>query len=310
VGTCGDGIRVGTEPCDDGNTVSGDGCSATCTWETTAEVEPNGTTAQADVALPVITGNANITGAVTPTLDKDIFKVVVAATSVVRFETFDPTGYDCTAALIAAPMKMTLLDSGGVALKTDTSTSGIGNCAELTVLLSAGTYYVQVEKSTSGTIAGYFLQVRFQADDGSEVEPNDTRVTASPMPGRDMHVLGDHTVIADIDWYQLTLPVQASIRAEVIEGDVPTGAAPYNETCESNGIDSTLYLLNSAGTLLTSDGDTGRGYCSQIDGTGASSSNSSAHNLAAGTYYLRVESYDQTTATYNQFKYHLSVVAR
>jgi cysteine-rich repeat protein len=31
--TCGDGIATGAEACDDGNTVSGDGCSSTCTLE-------------------------------------------------------------------------------------------------------------------------------------------------------------------------------------------------------------------------------------------------------------------------------------
>ena len=307
---CGDSVKSGSETCDDGNTMSGDGCSATCAWETTAEVEPNGTTAQADVALPVITGNANITGAITPTTDKDLFKVVVAATSVVRFETFDPSGTDCTAAAMPASMRMTLLDSAGVTLKTDTVQSGIGLCPELTVLLSAGTYYIQVEKTSAGTVAGYFLQVRFQTDAGSEVEPNDTRLTATPMPGRDMHILGDHTVVTDVDWYQITLPSLMSIRAETIEGDVPTGPAPYNETCESNGIDSTIYLLNAAGAQLAINGDTGRGYCSQIDGTGAVPASPGAHDLAAGTYYLRVESYDTTVVAGNQFKYRLSVVAR
>lgn len=33
VGGCGDGIRAGAELCDDGNTTSGDGCTATCTLE-------------------------------------------------------------------------------------------------------------------------------------------------------------------------------------------------------------------------------------------------------------------------------------
>ncbi len=307
---CGDSVKQVGETCDDGNAVSGDGCSATCTWETTAEVEPNGTTAEADVALKVITGNTNITGAITPTTDKDLFKVVVAATSVVRFETFDPSGTDCTAAAMPASMRMTLLDSAGLVLKTDTSQAGIGLCPELTVLLSAGTYYIQVEKTSTGTVAGYFLQVRFQTDAGSEVELNDTRLTATPMPGSDMHILGDHTVVTDVDWYQITLPSLMSIRAETIEGDVPTGPAPYNETCESNGIDSTIYLLNAAGTQLATNGDTGRGYCSQIDGTGASPANTGAHDLAAGTYYLRVESYDTTVGAANQFQYRLSVVAR
>ena len=35
-GTCGDGEVTGSEQCDDGNTVSGDGCSSTCTTESTS----------------------------------------------------------------------------------------------------------------------------------------------------------------------------------------------------------------------------------------------------------------------------------
>ena len=31
---CGDGVTLGSETCDDGNILSGDGCSATCTVET------------------------------------------------------------------------------------------------------------------------------------------------------------------------------------------------------------------------------------------------------------------------------------
>ncbi len=52
---CGNGLREPSEQCD-GNAVSGDGCSATCQWETVAEIEPNGTVAEADAALPIITG--------------------------------------------------------------------------------------------------------------------------------------------------------------------------------------------------------------------------------------------------------------
>ncbi len=41
VGACGNGLQDGEE-CEDGNTMSGDGCSAACTFEATAsEVEPN-----------------------------------------------------------------------------------------------------------------------------------------------------------------------------------------------------------------------------------------------------------------------------
>src|SRR5690348_5757258 len=36
--TCGDGFVEGTEECDDGNTTSGDGCSATCQLENTSAI--------------------------------------------------------------------------------------------------------------------------------------------------------------------------------------------------------------------------------------------------------------------------------
>src|SRR5437899_6093868 len=36
--TCGNGVVEGTEECDDGNTVSGDGCSASCQLENTSAI--------------------------------------------------------------------------------------------------------------------------------------------------------------------------------------------------------------------------------------------------------------------------------
>src|SRR5207247_10529511 len=36
--TCGNGVVEGTEECDDGNTTSGDGCSATCQLENTSAI--------------------------------------------------------------------------------------------------------------------------------------------------------------------------------------------------------------------------------------------------------------------------------
>ena len=39
---CGDGIQAGTEVCDDGNTISGDGCDSTCNVEAGMECWGNG----------------------------------------------------------------------------------------------------------------------------------------------------------------------------------------------------------------------------------------------------------------------------
>ncbi len=303
---CGDSVKQTAEQCDDGNAVAGDGCSATCQWETIAEVEPNNTTANADTNATnnpqfLINSNRNITGAMTGTTDKDIFKVVIAANNtVIRAETFDSSGLDCRT---AAPYSMSahnlrILNSAGTTIVSDTASSGIGTCASLAYRLDAGTYYIQVDKTAA--LAAYFLRVWFPAGNGSEVEPNETYATATADAGRTTHIFGGHQVATDTDYFAITVVAGASIRVETIEGDT-------SETCESSGIDSTISFYGPTGTLITSDGDTGRGFCSQLDGTGSTSLNSGLHNLAAGTYYIAVTSYTTSATAGNQFNYRLVV---
>jgi cysteine-rich repeat protein len=302
--TCGSGVVTGNEQCDDGNTTANDSCDATCQWEKVAEVELNGTIAEADTnatnnPLLLINGTRNITGGITA-LEKDIFKVSVsAADTVVSFETFDSSGRDCVG---MTSTRLTLLSSTGTQLKQDAATAGISTCSELAVLLQPGTYYIQVDNSSGLAVPNYFLRTLFHKSNGSESEPNDTQLTANPDPGYATQIYGAHQVLTDTDWYSLTVPQGGSLRIETIEGDAV-------ETCESNGIDSTLALFDSAGMSLVTDTDTGRGWCSQIDGTGAAPVNANASNRAAGTYYIRVTS-NGTTGASNQFNYRLVVVVR
>ncbi|MEO5729012.1 MAG: DVUA0089 family protein, partial [Byssovorax sp.] len=306
--SCGDGTRAGVEQCDDSNTASNDGCSATCAWETIAEVEPNGTTAQADTALPAISGSTVVTGAITPTADLDIYKITVAAQTSIRFEIFDSSGFDCTT--FTAAMSLKLLTSTGAVITqdvpaSDTAASGISaNCPALVVAsVVPGTYYIQAQKTTAGTIAAYLLQVKYLTDLGNEVEPNDTRPQGTPMPGGDVVILGDHQASADVDYYAITFTSTKSIRAEVIEGDAL-------KSCDAKAIDSAIALFNAAGTSLVTDDDDGRGYCSAIDGTGATPRDSAAHNLAAGTYYLQVIKSSISTPPADVFNYRLAVTVR
>jgi hypothetical protein len=251
-----------------------------------------------------ITGASTvISGAVTPTGDKDIFKMTLAADGVVRMEVFDSSGADCTSANVPASMKLSLLNSAGTLIVADTVTSGIGNCPELMYNMTAGTYYVQVEKTASGTIAAYKLEVKIQTTKGNETETNDTVAASNGLPSSDVYIFGGHQVAADKDVFAINVPAGKSVRAEIIEG---SGA----ETCESLGIDSKIFLVNAAGTDLGSDDDSGRGYCSQIDGTGASPLHSYAHNLAAGTYYVRVEASGLCSGAGCQFDYRLAVTIR
>jgi len=79
---CGDGLVVGDEQCDDNNTISGDGCSATCTSELTitATAGPNGTISPAGV-IPAI-HHSEHTFEITPNPNHHIVDVVVDNVSV------------------------------------------------------------------------------------------------------------------------------------------------------------------------------------------------------------------------------------
>lgn len=265
-----------------------------------AEVEPNGTLVEADAALPIITSSTDITGAITPTGDLDIFRLSVAVQTVVNFEVFDSSGTDCTSANIPASTTLTLLDSAGTTLKSDT-TSGIGVCSSLNVPLAPGTYYIRLNKTTAGTIAAYVLKIHYLVDQGSETEPNDSIATANPLPSiPEQFIFGDRQVISDSDFYAVTLSETSSLRIETVEGD-------NTETCESNGIDSFIRLFNSSGVLLVSDDDDGRGFCSQIDGRGAVPVDAAAKNLAPGTYFIQVNGSGFCSGAACQFNYRLVV---
>jgi cysteine-rich repeat protein len=315
---CGDGFIDAPEVCDDSNMLGGDGCSSACQFEVQPEVEPNGTTAQADARAldptPVlITGDARVSGSINVVGDLDLFRIQLAAPQVVRFETFNSAGLDCG----GLTTTLRVLDSGGLLISTDAGlvnssyASGIGTgvvgqglCSALVLNLAAGTYYARVEETGGdGVIAAYQLQVKTLASAGSEAEVNNTLAQANVITGRDVFVLGGHQVISDTDFYAITVPQGGSVRAEIIEGNA--------ETCESQGVDSFVSLLNAAGTVLTSDDLQGRGFCSLIDGTGAATSiDPGAHNLDAGTYYLKVEAANQSNMNSAQFDYRLAITIR
>ena len=184
--------------------------------------------------------------------------------------------------------------------------SGVFTCSSLVVRLAAGTYYLSVEqRGNTATIPGYSVAVRPLTDRGAEVEPNAVLTTATVVTGRDSVIAGTHQLNVDSDYFAITIPEGRSIRAELIEG----GA----ETCESGGIDSYLTLYNSTGLELGWDDDSGRGFCSRIDGTGGAPDSAFASKLPAGTYYLQVEAapfVQQPTNLAGQFDYRLVISVR
>jgi cysteine-rich repeat protein len=300
---CGDTFVDAPEQCDDGDATPGDGCSDACQLEDLVaedEAAGNGTFAQADVNPVQLSGGAHITGSIGTVGDKDIHKLTLASSAVVRFETLNPTFVDCSVGMTTT---LRVYSAAGMQLYTDNQT-GILACSALVVNLAAGSYYVQVEEfGNNALVPSYVLEVDVQADAGAEVEPNGTQIEANDLSSNasDFFVFGDHQAVADVDFYAVMVPDEHSLRIEVIEG----GA----ETCESNGVDSQIALFNAAGVQIDIDNDTGRGFCSLIDGTGSTPLDMGAHKLPGGLYYIRVASFTGTGAG-AQFDYRLAVTIR
>ena len=137
--TCGDGHADGAESCDDGNTTSGDGCSATCSLEAT-EVEPNGTTGEANAY------KAPWYGAITPKADVDVVAVGVATSgATLSAAVSDLDGKSCLFGLLDSFVE--ILDASGKTL-TAADGGGVGTCSLAKASgLAAGTYYVRVSAS-------------------------------------------------------------------------------------------------------------------------------------------------------------------
>jgi hypothetical protein len=116
-------------------------------------------------------------------------------------------------------------------------------------------------------------------------------------------IFGSHQVNADTDYFAVSVPDGWSVRAELIEGAA--------ETCESGGVDSIVTLFDAGGFQIAVDDDRGRGFCSLLDGTGASPQYAGAHALVGGMYYLRVQaSPSAQIGAAGQFDYRLAVTLR
>lgn len=325
---CSDGLVEDAEQCDDGNLDAADGCASDCRIETAfncngtpsvcvaptlSEVEPNDTFAGADANPVQFTVSRTVLGAISSGTDRDFFRVDISqAFKVARFESFAPSESDCTGAVTTT---IRLYNAAGSPIVSDNA-SGISGCAALVFGLSTGTYYIQTEETgTNAPIAAYALQTRFLGDVGVESESpgvtgsNESSATSeTALAGtRDAAVRGDHGVTVDADYYAITVPPGAAVRAELIEGDRQLA------TCESNNIDSSLSMYAANGTTIKAfDDDDGRGFCSLIDGTGTAPLDGGARNTTATTetWYLAVRASDGATPVAGSFAYRLALTIR
>jgi len=310
---CGDLITQTGEQCDDGNTVSGDGCSATCQIEGNycAQQEVNDNIASATPITSMCADGAS--GIITPIGDKDFFSFTVSATdSSVRAQITNVTGSGCP----AFDSVLRLYNSAGTEIGSDDN-DGVSPCSLINPItdsfarnLPVGTYYLSVEEGGNNAVSqpyllkvqvnppgcgDHILQAGESCDDGntldndgcdsmcqiegdfcSESEPNDNFLQASPITTCDGGT-GSIGYVTDADWYsfQVTVPL-SSARLEVT--DVVGSGCPM-------GFDSNIRLFNSAMMQLGTDNDDGADACSLITPV----TDAFARNLSVGTYYVRVE---------------------
>jgi cysteine-rich repeat protein len=160
---CGNGgLPEHSETCDDGNTVSGDGCDALCRKELPAqnavEVEPNDDPLAANVIM-VDAGpaSARVSASLDRRCDYDMFAVKVPDGGALNAKLLSGAGLPC--ALGAPTTKLQLLAPDGrreLGLGTPAADEG---CPSLEARgLAAGTYYLRVSTSELSRI-NYQLKV-------------------------------------------------------------------------------------------------------------------------------------------------------
>ena len=160
---CGNSLTEHAETCDDGNTVSGDGCDALCRQELTtfpaSEVEPNDDPRAANVLAPAARAGASAVMTVMANLatpcEDDLFALALSEGGAVRARV-SGAGAPCA----EAAAELTLV-SGDGQTELVSATAGDGNaCAGLEAkALHAGQYYLAVRRRAGERVWPYLLTV-------------------------------------------------------------------------------------------------------------------------------------------------------
>jgi len=182
---CGNGVVVaGAEECDDGNTDSGDGCSATCTVEGTSELEPNddgvvstggstvlgndfdtGGLAAANIdaqgIVDVATTGRTWIGSLTPAGDEDGYAVTNSGATAIEVTA---TTADLTLGLgqpCVVDTGLNVRNAAGLLIASNDQIGTGGNCSRLVFGVPAGaTRYINVvEYGDNALIARYALVI-------------------------------------------------------------------------------------------------------------------------------------------------------
>ena len=299
VTVCGDNSRQGREECDDGNRLSGDGCSSTCRVDrTVAEVEPNDL--PDDTGAQTVGVSTVLTGGITTMVydevaqqsysEMDSFWVSPSAPVVVRIESFDRADIDdCsgTQGMYASLYRQAPAAGGDDTFLRGAWDNGNGRCMVLTTAMSAQPHSVTVSEGTwTALIPTYRVQVTTLDDRGPEEEPNGDLAHAdgSARDGLDAFTSGLLASADDIDVFAVDVPPGRGLRAEVI---------PDTESTPCDAFNARITLLDGDGierAARIAEFD----ICPYIDGTGDAPRNPEALNLtfAPRTLYVAVSKGD------------------
>jgi hypothetical protein len=122
-----------------------------------------------------------------------------------------------------------------------------------------------------------------------ETDNNDTAETAGPARRPAFLRSGAIDPMADVDFYAIELPATSDLHIETFDEAGPG-------TCAGIDTQITLFAPDRTTAILVRD-QGGIGTCSKIDSTRPT--DTAARHLAAGTYYVKVETFrNATTANY------------
>ncbi len=181
---CGNGIVDAGEQCDDGNTLSGDGCSSMCAREVrqVIEVENNSLPAQAqDLGVVPVGAAVEVVGALADPTDRDFLRFTLTARAAVLVGTYESLGgwltrcpsIDTELWLYAG--QPAVIDEIDLAFEPTIlgydDEDGPGSCSLLNgtnsapqrITLNAGTYWIQVRPwFNTQAITQYYLRIDAQ----------------------------------------------------------------------------------------------------------------------------------------------------
>ena len=316
---CGNGFADGTEQCDDGNTISGDGCSSTCIFEsnTVEGTSDNNSipTAEGLAPWPTPTGGliSIVGGIAAQSGDEDWYTFTVPSSisgsvnfyaSLERYRNF-------------ANSEITLTDVNGVELVTANDTNTYPDLGPilsaqnvtLPTLVPGNTYFIRV-RGQGGISANYVNSYRLnvsvgsprcgdgsldseQCDDGNTTDGDGCSSTCTIEPtGTHTGTTSTFTNNIENNWttrtYQVDVvddPNTAQTDGSYLNAKVFAPGASNTTSCTNNNEsrDPFLVLMDAQGNTLTTDDNSGPSICPAFD-----SNEDDALKLTPGTYFVIV----------------------